>query len=119
MVNTGGARGGKASASSYSNRKDFIRNSNHQRKLKCAKLRDNIGVIGRKTSLKLGLLNVDGLSASTLEDVKSAVNRKSLHICILLETKRRHEEVAADISIDGYSCHEASRMLRETRVEEV
>ena len=90
MVNTGAARGGKASALSYSNRKDFIRHSNHQRKLKCVKLRDNIEVIGRKNSFRLGLLNVDGLLASTLEDVKSAVNRRSLDICILLETKRRH-----------------------------
>ena len=102
MVNTGGARGGKASALSYSNRKDFIRNSNHQRKLKRAKLRDNIGVIGRKTSLKLGRLNEDRLMESTLEDVKSAVNCRSLDMCILLETKRWHEEIGADVSIDGW-----------------
>ena len=67
------------------------------------KLRDEVGVIGREHFLNFGLLNVDGLSDSSLEDVKSALTRKSLDLCILLETKRRYEEDGSDNGIDGYS----------------
>ena len=68
-----------------------------------------MGVIGRKHFLNFGLLNVDGLSDSSLEDVKSALSRKSLDLCVLLETKRRYEEVGSDIGIDGYSVKEIRR----------
>ena len=55
------------------------------------KLRESVGIVGSKQFLRLGLLNVDGLSLSTLEDVKSTISLKSLDVCVLLETKRRHE----------------------------
>ena len=73
------------------------------------KLRGQVGLVGRKSALSLGLLNVDGLSPSTLEDVKSALRMKSLDVCVLLETKRRFEDEGCDISIDGYSHHEIRR----------
>ena len=78
--------------------------SNHR-----VKLRGQVGLVGRKSALSLGLLNVDGLSPSTLEDVKSALRMKSLDVCVLLETKRRFEDEGCDISIDGYSHHEIRR----------
>ena len=73
------------------------------------KLRQQVGIIERKHSLKFGFLNVDGLSASTLEDVQSVLNQKSLDLCILVETKRRHEEIGSDISINGYNVKEIRR----------
>lgn len=92
----------------YHQRKDTRRQAqkwSNQR----VKLRGQVGVVGRKSSLNLGLLNVDGLSPSSLEDVQSALSRKSLDICILLESKRRFEDVGSDISIEGYSHHEIRR----------
>ena len=71
--------------------------------------RGNVGVISTKHSLKLGLLNVDGLSPSSLEDVSDACRRQSLDICLLLETKRRYEDVGDDIAIEGYTVREVRR----------
>ena len=73
------------------------------------KLRENVGVVGSKSYLKLSLLNVDGLSPSTFDDVKLAITRKKPDLCILLETKRRQEELGTDIKIDGYALHEIRR----------
>ena len=73
---------------------------------------------GVKEHLSVGLLNVDGLSASTLDDVANAASRRSLDLIFLLETKRRFEEVeenssvaamAMDISIPGYKVNEFNR----------
>ena len=55
------------------------------------------------------MLNVDGLSHSTLEDVRDALDRKRLDFCVLLETKRRSEDIGLDISLDGYSVQEVRR----------
>ena len=73
------------------------------------KLREQVGVLDRKRSLNLALLNVDGLSSSTFEDVQSVIQRKSLDLCILLETKRRDEEIGSNISIPGYTVKEIRR----------
>ena len=73
------------------------------------KLREQVGVLDRKQSLNLALLNVDGLSSSTFEDVHSVIQQKSLDLCILLETKRREEEIGSDISIPGYTLKEIRR----------
>ena len=51
--------------------------------------------------------NVDGLSE--LVDVSSFVSSKSPDLFFLLETKRRAEEVASDISIPGYDLTEIRR----------
>ena len=71
---------------------------------------------GIKGNLSLGLLNVDGLSASTLDDVANAASSISLDLIFLLETKRRFEEVdvnglgtAMDITIPGYKVKEFNR----------
>ena len=81
----------------------------NKQKNKRVKLRDTMGVIKKINSLNLGMLNVDGLSASTFEDLKSALVKKSLDVLVVLETKRRHEELGSDINIDGYSLHESRR----------
>ena len=73
------------------------------------KLRGSHGVIQRKQHLRLCLLNVDGLSHSSLEDVKTVLNDKSPDLCFLLETKRRHEEHGSDISVPGYDVQEIRR----------
>ena len=78
-----------------------VRNTHKRAKLRI-KLRDTVGVIGRKQNLQLGLLNVDGLSPSSFEDVQTALHRNSLDVCFLLETKRRHEEIGSDITVPGY-----------------
>ena len=103
------ARGrGNGAGTSYQQTRDCKRQArmrgNHR-----VKLRDTIGVIGTKHSLKIGMLNVDGLSPSSLEDVRSACARKTLDVCVLLETHRRHEELGDDVAIAGYDLHEVRR----------
>ena len=103
MVNSRGATQGHGS--SYQCSRDVKRHAKTWRNTR-VKLRENIGGIGTKHYLKLGLLNVDGLSASSFEDIQSALTQKSLDVCVLLETKRRHEDIGSDIKVDGYSVHE-------------
>lgn len=92
----------------YQKKRDGVRVSqkrvNHR-----VKLRQQVGVLDKKSSLKLGLLNVDGLSSSSLEDIQLTLQQKSLDVCIILETKRRQEEFASDISIPGYNVKEIRR----------
>ena len=73
------------------------------------KLRDNLGVIGSKNNLKTSMLNVDGLSDTSLADIQDFVALNSPDIVFLLETKRRLEEFGTDISIDGYEHFEVKR----------
>ena len=103
-------------SSSYndSRKRSYQQERNSRRNLKSSrnkriKLRNEIGVINYQNSLHLGLLNIDGLSNSSFEDVKSALSELSLDICVLLETKRRLEEMATDITVDGYTVHECRR----------
>ena len=76
---------------------------------KRAKRRETVGVIDFKKALRCGLLNTDGLGAGTFEDVKATIRRKQPDLCVLLETKRRLEDVGSDISIDGYALTEIQR----------
>ena len=62
-----------------------------------------------KRQLRSSLLNVDGLNEVSLDDVKCTVASKKPDIVILLETKRRLEECDIDVTIPGYSVHEALR----------
>jgi hypothetical protein len=73
------------------------------------KLRSVVGVIVRKQDLRCAMLNVDGLSHSTLEDVRQLLARRKPDVCIILETKRRQEEIGIDISVEGYSLTEIRR----------
>ena len=105
------AKGGsnkQKSSSTYQQCRNSIRQTRNKKRQRL-KNEGRIGVVDRKHSLKLGLLNVDGLSASTFEDVQSVIDRKSLDVCILLETKRRHEEIGTDITIPGYDVKEIRR----------
>ena len=76
---------------------------------KSVKLRSVVGVIERKNNLKCALLNVDGLSLSTLEDIKEVCVKKKPDLVFILETKRREEDVGLKASIDGYSLIEVRR----------
>ena len=73
------------------------------------KLRETVGVIGNKKFLKCSMLNVDGMSNSSFEDVKNVLCTKQSDVCVILETKRREEEVGRDIAIDGYTVRELRR----------
>ena len=68
-----------------------------------------MGVVHRKNDLKCAFLNVDGLSLSTLEDVKDVIRKKQPDLVMLFETKRREEQIGLDISIDGYAVNEVKR----------
>ena len=74
-----------------------------------ARRRENYGVIKHKKILKTCFLNVDGLGDVTFEDIKTTINLKNPDIVYLVETKRRHEDTAIDISIPGYNLHEVRR----------
>ena len=63
----------------------------------------------KKTTLKLGLLNIDGLSMSKLHDITSTTMAEALDIIVVLETKRSQEDCHEDITIPGYSCYETLR----------
>ena len=73
------------------------------------KLRSVVGVVERKGNLKCAMLNVDGLSPSTLEDIKEVFVKKQPDLCYILESKRREEDIGIDIAIDGYAFHEVRR----------
>ena len=108
MVNSRGRVHTGSVSKDFQRHRDGARHS-QKRASHRVKLRGVVGAVGKKHSLCLGLLNVDGLSPSTLEDFRSAVNRKSMDVCVLLESKRRHEELGSDISIPGYNVHEIRR----------
>ena len=74
-----------------------------------AKLRETVGVIDVKQSLNIGLLNVDGFSEQAKWDIDNTMGRKNLDVCILLETKRRREEIPLAVDIEGYDTLECRR----------
>ena len=71
--------------------------------------RENIGVVNSKTTLKTSLLNVDGLSDASLVDIEDFVLTNRPDVVFILETKRRLEELAPDISLQGYDDFEVRR----------
>ena len=86
-----------------------VRRIRHFRLKNAAKLLDFIGILQSKKRLRSGFLNVDGLNEVTLHEVSSTVHEESPDILILVETKRREEDVPIDISLPGYYVHEAKR----------
>ena len=76
---------------------------------KRARLRESVGILAPKSSLSISLLNVDGYTHSTQNDVKDTILEKTPDVCILLETKRRKEVVGNDVKIDGYKVIESRR----------
>ena len=78
-------------------------------KNKGAKLKDSVGTVQTKNVLRCSLLNVDGLGESSLANIEQVVESKKPDVVIILETKRRVEEEGIDISVPGYSLHEARR----------
>ena len=74
MVSAKGGSNKQKSSSTYQQCHNSIRPTRNKKRQRL-KNEGRIGVIDRKHSLKLGLLNVDGLSASTFEDVQSVIDR--------------------------------------------
>ena len=109
MTNTRGGRGrGQTVVGAVKRHHNAVRHVRTQAKHR-VKLREATGFIQPKQQLSLGLLNVDGLSPSSFEDVRTVLLEKSLDVCFLLETKRRYEEQGSDISVPGYDVHEVRR----------
>ena len=73
------------------------------------RLRENAGALNCKENLKSSFLNIDGLSEAKFEDMSKTVQTKSPDLFFLLETKRRIEEIASDISLPGYDLAELRR----------
>ena len=62
-----------------------------------------------KSILTIGFLNTNGLSDTSLDDLRRAVVSKDLDVLGLVETKYRQEEWHKRIEIQGYECHEVRR----------
>ena len=71
--------------------------------------REAVGILDRKKNLKYSLLNVDGLTLDSFEDVKDTLDRTKPDVCFLLETKRREEEIGSNVEIPDYTLHEVRR----------
>ena len=76
---------------------------------KSVRLKESFGGIRAKKKLQCSLLNVNGLTASTLADVKEVLSRKQPDLCILIETKRRLESDELCIDVAGYDVSEYRR----------
>ena len=84
------------------------RSINHYRS-KRARLKESVGTVQTKKVLRCSLLNVDGLGESSLANIEEVVGSEKPDVVIILETKRIVEEQGIDISVPGYSVHEARR----------
>ena len=73
------------------------------------RLRESYGAAKYQHQLFSSFLNIDGLSAAKLVDVRSYASKRKPDIFFLLETKRREEEVGSDISVPGYDLSEIRR----------
>ena len=109
-INKGFRRGRNSVTNPGSNRINRLK-ARHTRSLqhKAAKLKDSYGCIGKKSKLKCCMLNVDGLSESSFNDVKAVLASKCPDVCILLETKRRLEDDAFSIEVTDYDVSEYRR----------
>ena len=73
------------------------------------KLKETVGEVVSKKSLITSCLNVNGLSYDTFVGVSEFVDQTSPDVVFLLETKRREEQLAFDIHLDGYDVFEVRR----------
>ena len=101
-------RTGRNGRSTASNRGYYKRHHRFRNVYKFRR-RENTGVVNSKTTLKTSMLNVDGLSDASMVDVEDFVLENRPDVVIILETKRRVEELATDISIEGYDDFEVRR----------
>ena len=81
----------------------------YRNKRKHTQLRESYGTIDTKNVLRCSLLNINGLNEASLANVETVVGAEEPDLIFLLETKRRMEESGIDISMPGYSVHEAKR----------
>ena len=79
------------------------------RRYQAAKRNVPVGVLHRKSDLRVGFLNVDGLNELSLTEIKDTLSIKKPDIVVLAETKRREEEFGSDISIEDYDVDEIRR----------
>ena len=73
------------------------------------KLREDAGALHSKDHLTSAFLNVDGLSEAKLVDASVFATKVSPDVFVLLESKRREEDIGSDISIAGYDHTEIKR----------
>ena len=59
--------------------------------------------------LTSGFLNIDGLSDAKLADVQKFATEVKPDLFVILETKRRQEDIGSDITVDGYDHTEIKR----------
>ena len=76
---------------------------------KSARRKDSYGTVTKRNNLLFSLLNVDGLTDSTFNDVKDVLTRKMPDVCLLLETKRRLEDSGTCLDVPGYDVTEYKR----------
>ena len=72
-------------------------------------LNHNIGFAEKKSSIKCLLLNCDGLSRVSLQDITDVVNSKNVDIVVCVETHHRAEANYDDFDIEGFKVFEARR----------
>ena len=104
--------GRNASSNKYYQRHPCRKRCQLTRNKKClrtVKLRNSVGIVKVKTTLKTSLLNVDGYTEASYNDVNNTIIRTVPDITFILETKRRIEEHCIDVSIDGYNVLESRR----------
>ena len=97
-----------SSAKEYQRLRDARRSTGQMRSKQAAR-REVVGTVIRKKSLTCSLLNLDGFTPASYEDVKDTLERRKTDVCVLLETKRREEEYGSDIEIPGYTLRELRR----------
>ena len=73
------------------------------------KLRENAGALRCQDYLTSAFLNIDGLSDAKLADVQKFATKVKPDIFLVLETKRRQEDIGSDITVDGYDHTEIRR----------
>ena len=85
----------------------MFRNTANFRRRKA--LRKELGIINKKKNLNLLMLNANGLSASSLTDIKSAILKKNVDIAVIIETHFRAEQSHHNNEIEGFKSYESRR----------
>ena len=73
------------------------------------KLREQAGALDSQNTLTSAFLNVDGISDAKLKDISDFAAHVSPDLFVLLETKRRKEEIGSVIDVPGYDVTEIRR----------
>ena len=71
--------------------------------------RKALGIINKKKTLSLLFFNTNGLTQSSLADIKAALDRRKVDIAVIVETHHRLEQTFNECSIGEYKHFEARR----------